>query len=303
MVGEILNKPIMNKIEIKLEKITPAMADEIIKEKGGDNYRGLRGSASRLYGNEMKEGRWMFNGDVIRFDWNGKLIDGQHRLEAIKKSGIPQDFIVVEGLNPECVQTIDIGYKRSPENYLEWYLKNQEKMYTKGATAVVKLALTLKRGNGQIGHSSAYSGISNTEIVDKYLDDSIHFNEAVSFGKEISKNSEKVLKPSHVGGLYYYLVYINGYDIGKVKKFFGELSSYKSDGKTTPFKTAYKILDDKDGKLGRSGTDIINTYKRCWNSFIKGCDVNLISADKCPTEFLNPKKTKSVAIETPVEVV
>lgn len=289
----------MDKISIKLINVTPSYAKEILDNRNETNYRSLKMSAANLYAKDMEDGNWMFNGDVIRFDKFGNLIDGQTRLEAIRKSGIPQDFIVVEGLDPLCAKTIDIGFKRSVEDYLRKF----ETMYEKGATAVVKLALTLKRGNGQIGHSSAYSRISNAMIVDAYKEDDKHFNEATSYGKEISKNSGKVLKPSHVGGLYYYLVYTNGYDIGKVRLFFERLSSYRSDGKTTPFKTTYKILEDKDGKLGRSGTDIINAYKRCWNSFIKGCDVNLISADKCPTEFLNPKKTKSVTIETPVEVV
>ena len=298
MVGEILNKLIMNKIEIKLEKITPAMADEIIKEKGGDNYRGLRGSASRLYGNEMKEGRWMFNGDVIRFDWNGKLIDGQHRLEAIKKSGIPQDFIIVKGLNPECVQTIDIGYKRSPENYLEWYLKNQEKMFLKGATSVARLAMTLHRKNKQIGHSSAYSGISNTEIVDRYLEDSAHFNEAVSFGKEIARLSktalkQTVLKQSHVGGIYYYLVYDLGIDADIVKEFFNRLASYNSLERS-PFTKAYEMLADTK-KFGRSGVDIMNVYINCWNSRSNSKNLN------GDTEWFN--LPKSITIETPVEVV
>lgn len=280
-------------IKITFEKITPAKANEILFERNADNYRNLKGNAARLYGKEMKEGRWMFNGDTIRFDWNGNLIDGQHRLEAIKNTGIPQEFIIVKGLNPECAQTIDIGYKKSVEDYLNWYLKKQEKMYTKGATAVVKLAMTLHRKNKQIGHSSAYSCISNTMIVDRYLEDSIHFNEAVSFGKEISSLSKKVLKPSYVGGIYYYLVYDLGIDEGIVREFFNKFASYNTLERT-PFTRAYEILADTK-KLGRSGVDIMNVYINCWNSRSNSKNLN------GDTEWFN--LPKSVTIETPVEVV
>lgn len=275
-------------IKIELKKITPSYAKEVLENRNEENFRKLKVSAANLYQKDMEDGNWMFNGDSIRFDSNGNLIDGQTRLQAIRKSGISQDFVVITGLDPKCAKTIDIGFKRSVEDYLNKF----EKMYEKGATAVVKLALTLKRGNSQIGHSAANARISNPMIVDAYKSDDKHFNEATSYGKEISKNSGKVLKPSHVGGLYYHLVYTKGYDIGKVRMFFEKLSNYSSAGETTPFKTTYQILQDKDGKLGRSGVDIINAYKRCWNSFVNNNTKNLISLDKCSTEFESPIKTK-----------
>lgn len=281
-------------IKINIKKITPSYAKEILDNRNETNFRTLKISAVNLYEKDMQNGNWMFNGDTIKFDNKGNLIDGQTRLEAIRRSGIPQDYIVVEGLEPECAKTIDIGFKRSVEDYLRKF----EKMYEKGATAVVKLALTLRRGNGQIGHSAAYARISNAMIVDAYKEDDKHFNEATQFGKEISKDSGKVLKPSHVGGLYYYLVYINGYDIGKVRQYFTKFANYNSAGETTPFKTGYVLLQDKDGKLGRSGVDIINVYKRVWNSFISGNSKNLISIEKCAKEFENPNKTKIIKAQT-----
>ena len=283
----------MKELKISLKKITPVMADEILSKRNEFNYRNLKGNTAKLYGNEMKEGRWMFNGDTIRFDWDGNLIDGQHRLEAIKETGIPQDFIVVEGLNPECSQTIDIGYKKSVEDYLNWYLKKQEKMYEKGATAIVKLAMTLHRKNKQIGHSSSYSRISNTMVVDRYLEDMIHFNDAVSFGKEVSRLSKKVLKPSYVGGIYYYLVYDLGIDADTVREFFNRFASYNTLERT-PFTKAYEMLADTK-KLGRSGVDIINVYINCWNSRSNSKNLN------GDTEWFN--LPKSITIETPVEVV
>lgn len=286
------------RIKYELKRITPSIAKDILDNRNENNYRTLKESAARLYENDMKAGNWMFNGDTIRFDTNGDLIDGQTRLEAISRSGIPQDFIVVYGLDPNCAQTIDSGFKRSIEDYLSRF----EKMYEKGATSVVRLVLTLKRGNKQIGHSAANARISNSMIVDTYQKDDKHFNEATAYGKEISKKSGKVLKPSIVGGLYYHLVYTKGYDIGKVRMYFEKFSNYSSAGETTPFKTGFQLLMDKE-KLGRSGVDIMNVYRRVWNSWINGNSKNLISLDKCSDDFDEPKQKKICAVETEVTFI
>lgn len=61
--------------------------------------------------NEMLFGRFIVNGDAIRIDREGRLIDGQHRLRAIIKSGVTMRMLVVENLEPEAFETIDQGGK------------------------------------------------------------------------------------------------------------------------------------------------------------------------------------------------
>lgn len=279
-------------IKYQIQKITPEEAKEILKNHNSKNYRKRKPNVINLYTKEITEGRWMFNGDTIRFDSNGELIDGQNRLEAIVKSNIPLEFIVVEGLDPECSQTIDIGYKRSAEDYLKKFAS----MYENGATAVVKLAMTLRRGNKQIGHSTANAGISNTMMVDEYMDNATQYVDATNFGKDISKLSRKVLKPSQVGGIYYYLVYTEHYDKDLVSQFFYKLASY-STTEITYMTKAYEAL--RDGKFGRSGVDIINVYKDTWNRWAnsgKKVDKDWFIA---PTKSVAKKPSKEY-VETPI---
>jgi hypothetical protein len=66
---------------------------------------------------DMKAGRWVFNGDPLRF--NGKnLIDGQHRLNALILSNQTLDFVVIRDLPKGAFDTIDIGKKRTTADYL-----------------------------------------------------------------------------------------------------------------------------------------------------------------------------------------
>lgn len=66
----------------------------------------------------LENNEWRFNGDAIRVDWSGRLIDGQHRLHAVIETGIPIDTILIEGLNPASQETIDVGKRRTVQNFL-----------------------------------------------------------------------------------------------------------------------------------------------------------------------------------------
>lgn len=74
--------------------------------------RPLMESLVDVYARDMRDGRWQENGDAIRFDRKGTLLDGQHRLAACVKSGVGFQSDVAYGLDPECFHTIDGGSKR-----------------------------------------------------------------------------------------------------------------------------------------------------------------------------------------------
>ena len=57
---------------------------------------------------EITGGRWSLNGDTIKFSSDGTLIDGQHRLHAIRNSGVTVPALVVFGVDdPNAFKTID----------------------------------------------------------------------------------------------------------------------------------------------------------------------------------------------------
>lgn len=61
----------------------------------------------------MRENLWVDDtGDVIRFREDGALADGQHRLEAVRKTG-PRYFWCCLGLDQDAVDALDQGMKRS----------------------------------------------------------------------------------------------------------------------------------------------------------------------------------------------
>lgn len=78
-----------------------------------------RQSIVERYRLEMLAGRWHFAGDPIRFDADGNLIDGQHRLFALSElDGISLPLLVVRGLPSEAQGVMDQGVKRTPGDQL-----------------------------------------------------------------------------------------------------------------------------------------------------------------------------------------
>jgi hypothetical protein len=61
----------------------------------------------------QKRGEWKTNGDSIRFDTDGNLRDGQHRLHMVMLTGMPIEAVVIRGIDPESFDTLDTGKNRS----------------------------------------------------------------------------------------------------------------------------------------------------------------------------------------------
>lgn len=77
------------------------------------NNRILSKATVNAWAEEMRSGKWRFNGEPIQFDREGRLINGQHRLHAIVASGATIRCLVVYGLEPSAQMTIDIGRTRA----------------------------------------------------------------------------------------------------------------------------------------------------------------------------------------------
>lgn len=106
----------MAKVTTTTETITPALAEQWL-EKNKQN-RPLRDHHVVSLAKEMKEGRWMLNGEAIVFDENGDLLDGQHRLWAAFDHGQTFQSVIVRGVDPASFGTIDSGMKRSAGDVL-----------------------------------------------------------------------------------------------------------------------------------------------------------------------------------------
>lgn len=139
--------------------ITPQMAEEMLK--GNVHNRPMSETHVRELMREMESGRWKLNGDTICF--NGKcLLDGQHRLEACRRSGVPFTSLVVEGLPDDVFDTKDCGKRRSASDTLA----------LRGEQNTTKLAAVLafvdRYMTGRMDQCVRYSNTEVEQLLERY---------------------------------------------------------------------------------------------------------------------------------------
>lgn len=111
LFDQLTNQPRVSKVTI-----TPEQAQDIL---GGNTHnRHLHERHVRRLVSALTDGRWRFNGESIKIARDGTLVDGQHRLVACVRTGIPIETLVVYGVDPDSYTTIDIGAKRTTSDAL-----------------------------------------------------------------------------------------------------------------------------------------------------------------------------------------
>ncbi len=95
--------------------ITPELANSLLQRN--EMNRNLKVHQVAAYAAQMRQGNFKsMNGQTISIAGSlttGKLIDGQHRLNAIIDAGVTLPFLVVTGLSNDVIPTIDTGAKRT----------------------------------------------------------------------------------------------------------------------------------------------------------------------------------------------
>jgi hypothetical protein len=87
--------------------------------------------------------RWMFTGYPIQFDKQGNLLNGQHRLHAVIKSGKTVSFCIWEGLDASAQDAMDAGRTRNTGQQLTMHgMKHGTTM-----AAIVRVLLKWETGS------------------------------------------------------------------------------------------------------------------------------------------------------------
>ena len=102
----------MSEIESAIEMVTPDMAEQWLNRNIESN-RAKRPVKIEQFARDMKAGRWELTGESIKFDVAGRLLDGQNRLAACVRAGVPFKTLVVRGIPESAFTALDSGSSRS----------------------------------------------------------------------------------------------------------------------------------------------------------------------------------------------
>ena len=216
--------------------------------------RPLSQASVKKYADEIKSGNWGLNGQGIIFDAQGRLLDGQHRMHAIIKSGKSIQTLAVYGVSDEMFSRMDIGNKRSVSDVIN--VKNRFAV----ASAAKFLFREMRTGNWWNNHV-VFHPINGVEVMQEHpgIEDSVA---AMSSMKGI----KKLITPSISG----YCHYRAGMQNKAMRdKFFQSLNTGADLGFASPILALRNALVPVPGSR-RTDQNVISLFIVAWDKYIDG---------------------------------
>lgn len=261
------------KIETHIVTITPEIAKRLLEQTNPNVQRKVTIGQVRQISTAITNGDFRCNGDTIRQDIEGNIIDGQHRLLAVIKAGKPIITNFTKGLATEVIHTIDIGNKtRSLADILE--IAHQKKYkYANSISATSKFIINFNKGvyfkNGVKGER-AY--VTSTYFLE-WMDNNPAIIDFVEVTMRLRANGDRVIAPAMFCGLKWIL---DRYNKEKSDIFFQQLSDGVGINRDSPIITlrkkifSTKFATQGTHKINLSTTELIYIILRTWNAFVKG---------------------------------
>lgn len=244
--------------------ITPEIASEWLTRNKSN--RQVKMGVVNNYVKQMQAGQWKENtGESIKFDDKGNLIDGQHRLHAIIRSGKSISMEVKTDMDWNTRKVIDTGTKRVAADLLA--MEGYSNPMILAATA--KFVLMFKLGKyswaaNNKGQSSQRVYVSNQDILKYVKDNSENLDEIIRDFQKTAKGF-KYLTVSLMAGLY---ILYSEKSQRYAEEFFEKLTKGDSLSVTNPiFLLRERLIRDKTAKRKMMLLERLGLCVLAWNAF------------------------------------
>lgn len=175
----------------KTTTITPALAEEMLARNTG-NFRKVIPDRVRKYSASMLSNEWEENGETIKLAYDGLVLDGQHRLLAIVKSGVTIRCIVVSGLPHESAKTMDGGKPRA----LSDWVRHSGQKNAAAITAIGRMVMYYRAGIW------TRQGFSSSDVSDAAVLEFIAANDEILQGSHrLACLCHRMIHPSSLGAI------------------------------------------------------------------------------------------------------
>jgi hypothetical protein len=246
--------PSKTTITAEVELITPDMAREYLNKMAKN--RKLRESTVNAYATDMEAGLWKENGESIIFNNLGELTDGQHRLASIVKSDTEQRLLVVRGVDPEVMPTIDVGRRRTVGDMLniEGYANAAL------AASIGRLVLIYDLENFT---AAAINSVSSPQVY-LYVDN--HTEDVARAAHRCTQLAAHVPAMQSVLGAAYYIFW--RVDPEACEQFFNAMINMRTDGEGDPRLALMRRLTTiRTDRTRVNQMYTLDLFLRAWNAW------------------------------------
>lgn len=251
----------------------------------GKNTHNRKAKDGRIasYAADMRAGKWDLNGEAIKIDRNGKILDGQNRLYAVIESNCEVLMLVITGLPPETQESMDSGAVRTFADVLKL---RQEAHNTELAAITRQVTLWELGRRGSTGGSVRPTVAQMSHTLEEY-----------PWLREVAKESATISTssslPRSIVGLCWWLFF--RVDPADCKYFFERL---REDQQVSSSAQAIFILRRALAKSvtevrgDRSPAYLTAITIKAWNAFREGRHISSLSfrpGGSNPEKFPEPK--------------
>lgn len=264
--------------DVRVELITPDRAREYL---GCNTHnRNLRSAVVQSYAADMVAGDWLWNGESIKFDADGILVDGQHRLAAIVESDKAVRMLVIRDLGSRVQETVDGGVKR---RFCDVLNLRGEKHYVTLATACRGVTLW-ETGGRYFSGGGQFTNAQMLATLEKYP----WLREGMTTINRVARDSGL---PARVGGVAWWLFMT--IDPEDAEHFFERLCSDEDNHAGNPiFELRKSIARSFSTRGERSVVYLLAVTIKAWNKYRAGETAALLTfrpGGAKPEAFPEPK--------------
>lgn len=260
----------MQEIKTTTMWITPNKAEELLSKNTMN--RAVKQRVVDRYANDMSSGLWKRNGETIKIAYDGTILDGQHRLLAVIKSGVSNVMDVTTGLDKDSIYTIDCGSSRSASDSLKI---EGVKNYMQAST-ISTAFLSVVTSNSVEPYFSKTGNFVKPSVasVVNYFNDNRDYIERVA-GMMSSKKYRIVLSVPMAALIYSAGSYVSDDD---AMYFLEKMVSGESLNAGDPIlETRRVLIEDMRSKTRKMPLGIKNAIiLKAWNKFILGESVKYV---------------------------
>ena len=167
-------------------QMTPEWAQHLLANQNGHN-RKIKTRHVTYLAESIKRGEWKLTSQGIAIGNNGQLLDGQHRLAAIRDAGQTVPVLLATECDPSIFTVIDTGSKRSTGDTL-YLLGAPQHNQAAAAIRLIMLAKTQKTSSW----ANSKMIFSNEQIQQYYLQDQLRIDTYVRLVYNAVKNFKMV---------------------------------------------------------------------------------------------------------------
>lgn len=243
--------------------IGPELAAEWLKKNSRN--RPVSKSTVDRFAYAMENDMWHYDGAPIRRDPELNLLDGQHRLSAVVKSGKTFVFHVIDGIDPKTQATMDTGRKRSLADALHMNGEKQSKVQAAIVNAAYRWYVLNIRSQVVFGGAGQYGG-GNVQM-EELVEFQGLFRPDFEFAAEWADSIRRVLPvPSRVIGLLAWIIVQR--DRKMAEEFLEALLTGAGLEKGSPILAYRNILITRKGEMSaQSALSVLSLGIRAWNLY------------------------------------